>query len=361
MTAVTALTAQYDALAEAGRITSDPAQRAAAGVFDERIEAITAMARRRFGLRRPTAPKGLYCWGDVGRGKTMLMDLAAEAMTAAGINVRRFHFHEFMAQVHDRVHSPAIARKKDPARHVAAAIADGATVLCFDEMEVRDIADAMIIARVIDGFISTGGVLIATSNRHPDDLYKDGLHRDRFLPFIALIKEKLVIHEIASSNDWRQQQLAGMPHWFAGPPETTRPPLEQAWDQLSGGSERREDHLTVAGRRLTIPQVAGSVAFASFDDLCGQPLAARDYLAIADRYAGLFLEGIPVMDDALQNEARRFMWLIDALYNQQRFLVASAEAEMAALYSGRQWQAEFPRTLSRLRQMTGNFVEIQPD
>ena len=339
----------YQARVDAGVITDDPAQDEVLEAFQRLGDALTA---RRLPWQKNGAVKGLYVWGGVGRGKTMLMDLAMSWLEKKGVPCRRFHFHDFMTAVHDRVHGPDLAGERDPARKVAGLIAGSAKVLMFDEMEIRDIADAMIISRVMSGFIESGGVVVMTSNRHPDDLYAGGLHRERFLPFIDLVKSRLVVQEIVSTTDWRKRILAGMDGYFSGDGTTTRRQLDDVFVRLSGGVEAGRDTVTVAGRQLGFDRIAGSVLAADFADLCMQPLAARDYLAIAGRFAGVVLYDIPPMDDEMRNEARRFIWLVDALYDRGRFLVASSSVEMAQLYTGDVWAAEFPRTLSRLGEMT---------
>jgi cell division protein ZapE len=333
-----------------GLLQDDPQQYPVLAAFERLGEDLTA---RRLPWQRREAVKGLYLWGGVGRGKTMLMDLAMTWLTGEKkVRCCRFHFHDFMAAVHDRVKEPDLARERDPARHVAAHIANNAKVIFFDEMEIRDIADAMIVSRVMGGFMETGGVLVMTSNRNPDDLYKGGLHRDRFLPFIEMIKQRLVIHEMASETDWRQRILDGMDGYFEGDNEDTRILLDDVFIHLSGGMDPEPGHVLVAGRDISFDRVAGSVLSTNFVELCMQPLASRDYLAIAERFAGIVLQGIPVMDDTMRNEARRFIWLIDALYDKGRFLVASSPVAMENLYAGETWAAEFPRTVSRLTEMT---------
>ncbi|XDZ65701.1 cell division protein ZapE [Alphaproteobacteria bacterium LSUCC0684] len=348
------LTAEYDRRINEGRLKDDPAQRAVLPHLDELAAALVSPAReinRFLPFRRVLPPKGLYLWGGVGRGKSMLMDMFAAAINGK-VRARRFHFHDFMVSVHDRIHAPELSRSADPAREVARSIADGAKVICFDEMEIRDIADAMIVARVIEGFMDGGGVLVTTSNRHPDCLYEGGLHRERFLPFIELIKARMTVHELASQVDWRQQIRKGMAGWYTPLGQDSDIAMEKAFDQLRGGVPEMPQTIEVAGRKIEVPRAAGSVAMMGFDHLCSQPLAARDYLVLADRFSGLLITGIPVLDDMLRNEARRFMWLVDAFYDRGRFLVCSAAAGIDKLYQGDAWKKEFPRTQSRLVEMT---------
>lgn len=348
------LTDEYERRIAEGRLEDDPAQRAVLPQLDALAEALASspgLAKRFLSIGKKPTPKGLYLWGGVGRGKSMLMDMFAAAISAK-TRVRRYHFHDFMVSVHDRIHAPELARSADPAREVARSIADGAKVLCFDEMEIRDIADAMIVARVIEGFMDGGGVLVTTSNRHPDNLYEGGLHRERFMPFIELIKTRLSINELASPVDWRQRILTGMPGWYTPLGKDSETAMEKAFDQLRGGVPVSPQWVDVAGRKIEVRLAAGSVAMMGFDALCCQPLAARDYLALADRFSGLLIADIPVMDDMMRNEARRFMWLVDAFYDRGRFLVCSAAAGMTQLYQGEAWAKEFPRTQSRLAEMT---------
>jgi cell division protein ZapE len=346
------LNTEYSRRITIGAISDDAAQRLAIESLDELLTQLRSTKKGFWGFGQTLPPKGIYLWGGVGRGKSMVMDMFADCARRARITICRLHFHDFMIAVHDRIHEPKLAKKKDPARHVAAAISGGAKVICFDEMEVRDIADAMIVSRVIEGFFAGGGVMVSTSNRPPDDLYENGLHRDRFLPFIALLKDKMAIHHLGGDTDWRQRLLAGLPSWYTPNDVTSRRAMMAAFDQLSGGAEVSPVTVTVKGRDITFKRGAGSVAAVSFDEICAQPLAARDYIALAERLAGVLIYDIPRLDDTMRNEARRFMWLVDAFYDRKRFLVCSAETEPDDLYHGSAWKAEFPRTQSRLTEMT---------
>ncbi|MDA8874012.1 cell division protein ZapE, partial [Alphaproteobacteria bacterium] len=250
----------------------------------------------------------------------------------------------------DVIHQARSTGADDPIEMAAADLARRGAVICFDEMEVRDIADAMILARLFSGMLKRGVIVVATSNRHADDLYKNGLHRDRFLPFIDLLKQRCEMCQLDDGTDWRGAVLADLPAWHV-PSQTARPQLESAFDKLAGGVEITAETIRVAGRDITIERAAGDVGFASFASLCDVPLGARDYLAIAGRFAGLVLSDVPQFTDANENVARRFMWLIDALYDRGRFLIASAEADIGHLYQGHQWQFEFARTASRLGEM----------
>lgn len=341
----------YQRRIDAGEINDDTPQKQAIGPLDQLLDQLTAKSSR-FSFRSKPAPKGVYLYGGVGRGKSMVMDMFADQARQCGINTARFHFHDFMTAVHDQIHNPKLAKKDDPARYVAAAITGGAKLLCFDEMEVRDIADAMILVRVMGGFFDDGGVVVATSNRHPDDLYENGLHRDRFLPFIDQLKTKVTLHEMVSSTDHRQRILAAMPAWYNPLGADADHAMAGAFARLTSGHETSPVQVMVAGRQIRFEDVANNIAKVHFDQVCGAALAARDYLALADRYSGLLICNIPRLDDDLRNETRRLMWLVDAFYDRGRFLVCSAETEIMGLYGGDAWHHEFPRTVSRLTEMT---------
>ena len=351
-------------------LNSDPAQREVALKLDHLVERLIATRSPRgfvlgaanlflrwLRLFHRDTVKGLYIYGGVGRGKTMLMDMFHESVKALQIDedgvpaIWRLHFHDFMVLAQDLIHEARHNGADDPIESAAVELAARGIVVCFDEMEVRDIADAMILARLFSGMLDRGVVVVATSNRHADDLYKDGLHRDRFLPFITLLKERCEMCQLNEGTDWRSVELAGLPAWYT-PSHASRDQLDAAFGQLAGGVVVTHETIRVAGREIIIEKAAGDIGFASFASLCDVPLGARDYLAIAGRFAGLVLSDVPKFTDENDNVARRFMWLIDALYDRGRFLIASADADIANLYQGYQWQFEFERTASRLGEMT---------
>jgi len=347
---------------QSGGLQPDPGQAAAMGHLDALFHKLAAMSAppRSGGLSRffrrsakaVAPPKGLYLHGGVGRGKTLLMDIFAEA--AAPMNSQRFHFHDFMVNAQNAVQAARQAGKTAPIESAADQLIAAGRIICFDEMEIRDIADAMIIRRLFLALWDRGMILVTTSNRPPDLLYLDGLHRDRFLPFIDDLNDKLNVHEIASGQDWRKAFLQSVSGWHLQPgpqDKTVQHALDQIFSTLGGTAEVTAETMSFAGRSLCFDRVAGDVVDTGFDRLCGQPLGVRDYLAVADRFSGLVLRDIPVLDDARQNEARRFMWLVDALYDRGRFMIASAEAQVDELYHGDRWAFEFDRTCSRLQEM----------
>jgi cell division protein ZapE len=313
-------------------------------------------------LARPASTKsapvrGLYIHGEVGRGKTMLMDMFFA--TCAVKRKRRAHFHEFMADVHDRVHAYRQKLKagqisgKDPITLTAGDLAAQAAVLCFDEFHVTDIADAMILGRLFTQLFARGVVMIATSNVAPDDLYKDGLNRALFLPFIRLMKEHVDVVRLEARTDFRQEKLVGVKVWHVPADKAAKAALDETWRQVTHGHESRGHELVVKGRILRVPRAAMGAARFNFQELCGQPLGPGDYLKIAQEFHTLMLDHIPVIKAAQRNEAKRFITLIDALYDYAVELIASAEAEPAALYEGEDGTEahEFKRTASRLTEM----------
>jgi cell division protein ZapE len=358
---------RYAALAAAGEIERDPAQAAVAARLT-RLNARLAehqLARKSsalgwmFGRNQNGAGplKGLYIFGDVGRGKTMLMDLFFAASPVP--RKRRTHFHEFMLGVHERVHAWRQQLKRgevngdDPIAPVAAALAEEAWLLCFDEFHVTDIADAMILGRLFTRLFEHGVVVVATSNVAPDELYRDGLNRDLFLPFIGLLGQHMDVVRLAARADFRLEKLTGGAVWYVPPDEDADVALDMTWERLTGAFTGAPCELTVKGRTIHVPQAARGVARFTFQQLCAQPLAASDYLRIAHEFHTLLVDRIPVMDYAQRNEAKRFIILIDTLYDRAVKLVASAEAEPDGLYradNGFEAQ-EFRRTASRLIEM----------
>jgi cell division protein ZapE len=359
--------ARYATLVATGEIEHDPAQARAIDLLTELESRLREhrLARKSsslgwlFGARersRQEVIKGLYIYGDVGRGKTMLMDLFFEASPVK--RKRRVHFHEFMADVHEHVRHFREKQKsgnngEDPIQLTAAALADESWLLCFDEFHVTDIADAMILGRLFRRMFELGVVVVATSNVPPDELYKDGLNRALFLPFIALIEQHMVVTQLVARTDFRLEKLAGQPVWHVPANRTADAALDDAWKRLTGGHPGAPHELTVKGRKVRVPCAAMGIARFLFHDLCEQPLAASDYLRIAHDFHTLVLDRIPVMDFSKRNEAKRFIILIDTLYDHAVKLVASAAAEPDGLYPADEgFEAqEFKRTASRLIEM----------
>jgi cell division protein ZapE len=358
---------RYQARVRASEIEPDPAQAAVVATLT-RLE--TRLAQHRLSRKSSSLGwlfakrklnggplKGLYVHGEVGRGKTMLMDLFFA--TSPVVRKRRAHFHEFMLDVHERVHGWRQRRKRgevggdDPIGPVASTLADEAWLLCFDEFHVTDIADAMILGRLFRALFDRGVVLVTTSNVAPDELYRDGLNRALFLPFIAMMQAHVDVVRLDARTDFRLEKLANAPVWHVPASADADAALDAAWLRLTGGRNGSARELTVKGRVLRVPRAAMGVARFSFHDLCEQPLGAIDYLRIAHDFHTVVLDRIPVMTYADRNAANRFIALIDTLYDNAVKLVASAAAEPDALYEATEgYEAqEFRRTASRLIEM----------
>jgi cell division protein ZapE len=369
------ITAQYAAGIEAGKVERDPAQLA---VVDRlaRLEGDIIqhrLARKSSSLgwlfardKKQASLKGLYIYGEVGRGKTMLMDLFYEVSPVQ--RRRRAHFHEFMIDVHERVHGLRQKMKvgeyagEDPIELVAKDLAREAWLLCFDEFHVTDIADAMILGRLFAQLFTRGVVVVATSNVAPVDLYKDGLNRALFVPFIDMLEAHMDIVRLASRTDFRLEKLAGLAVWHVPADEAADAALDDAWRRLARENDGAAQELALKGRTIHVPRAAMGVARFSFHDLCEQPLAAADYLRIAHEYHTIILDHIPVMTFDNRNAAKRFIILIDTLYDMNVKLIASAAAEPDALYRADEgYEAqEFRRTASRLIEMRSEEYLARP-
>ena len=339
---------EYEARVAAGQIKRDPVQVACLPEL-ERIRAEVHKPQKSGLFRKaPPPPKGLYLWGGVGRGKSMLMDLFVDTLE---VPARRVHFHAFMQEMHAGMHAERKKGTEDVIKPVAKKVSDAVKVLAFDEMQITDITDAMIVGRLFEKLFKRGTIVVTTSNRHPDDLYKDGLNRQIFLPFIAMLKEKLDVHQLDSPTDYRRERLRGMEVYHSPLGPEAQAEMDRAWNELTSGHEGEPLTLEVTGRRVTVPRFHNGVGRASFDDLCARPLGAADYLAIAADVRTLMIDDIPRLGVHNANEAKRFVTLIDALYEAKARLICSAEAAPEALYPEGKGAFEFERTASRLSEM----------
>jgi cell division protein ZapE len=330
-----------------GEIQPDEAQEDVVAALDV-LAQMLAHKKRLFGKYEP--PRGLYIHGAVGRGKSMLMDMFYEAAPVEA--KRRVHFNAFMLDVHERLNQARADHHDDPLGFVAAQVAAETRLLCFDEFQVKDVADAMILSRFFTALIDDGVIVVATSNVAPNDLYQGGLQRDLFLPFISVLKARLDIVHIDDGIDYRLARLAGRQVWFNPDNSAARAEIDSLFADFSKGEWAMPEVVDVAGRALVVPLAAGRIARFTYDQLCRQPLGAADYLALADRFSVLVVDHIPRLDPANRNEVARFISLIDQLYDRHIGLVASAEVPAQALYpeTGPQ-AAEFARTASRLAEM----------
>lgn len=340
----------YETRVNTGVVQPDPAQRAILPVLDRVLADLAAPVKRGLFRKTPAPIKGVYLWGGVGRGKSMLMDMMAEL---APPPKQRRHFHEFMQSVHAGMTKARKTGVDDAIAPVADAIIADTRFLAFDEMQITDIADAMIVGRLFERLFAGGVTVVATSNRHPDELYKDGLNRALFVPFIAMLKDRMEVVELASPTDHRQGRLAGAQVYFSPADAVARVALAEVWAQLTGGQESPLT-LKVNGRAVEIPHFHNGVARARFHDLCSRPLGAADYLALARAARVLILEDVPQLSSENFNEAKRFVTLIDALYEARVKLFLSAAARPDMLYVEGEGAFEFARTASRLQEMQGD-------
>jgi cell division protein ZapE len=370
------VSAQYAAGVAAGRVESDAAQLAVielmtkleARILEHRLARKSSTLGWLFASRERGQPdlKGLYIYGEVGRGKTMLMDFFFE--TSPVVRKRRAHFHEFMIDVHERVHALRQEMKRgrhagtDPIRHVADQLSDEAWLLCFDEFHVTDIADAMILGRLFGHMFERGVVVVATSNVPPRELYKDGLNRALFLPFIDLLEGHMEVARLDARTDFRLEKLAGLPVWHVPDDAAATAALDEAWRRLAGGHAGAPAELAMRGRSLHVPRAFMGVARFSFHELCEAPLAAADYLRLAREYHTLIVDHIPAMTYDNRNAAKRFIILIDTLYDLNVKLIASAAEKPDALYRADEgFEAqEFKRTASRLIEMGSQAYLARP-
>ncbi|MBF9031317.1 cell division protein ZapE [Rhodobacterales bacterium HKCCE3408] len=346
------LTALYDTRVAEGLLRPDPTQR----WILEKLEPLrthleTARPRGFFDrFRKAEAPEtlGMYLWGGVGRGKSMLMDLF-HAHTGIA-EKRRVHFHAFMQEIQSALHAARKTGVDDAIKPVAEQVSSKLRLLCFDEMQITDIADAMIVGRLFEKLFEAGVTVVTTSNRPPKDLYKDGLNRDLFLPFIKLLETKLEVVQLEAATDYRQDRLAGETVWFTPADAAAKSAIDLIWKDLTGGREE-ELVLELKGREVHLPRFWAGQVRASFADLCGKPLGPADYIALTGAAKVVIVEDIPVLSRDKSNEAKRFVTLVDTLYEAKTRLIASAAAEPEALYVEGEGSFEFERTASRLREM----------
>ena len=358
---------KYQMLVGSGELEADPAQAAAVARLSDLVAELAlwrprwqrggARLLQLFSSQVKSAPRGVYIHGKVGRGKTMLMDLFFDEAPVA--RKRRMHFHQFMAEVHDQITEARTMHAGDPIPYVAQHITAHTALLCFDELHVRDIADAMILGRLFEAMFEGGIVIVATSNSAPHDLYKHGLNHMLFEPFIDLIGAHMDEFELKAQKDFRLDKLSGRPLYFSPLNESATAQMDDMWSKLTGGTAAGPMGLEVKGRNLTVPLAAMGVARFQFDDLCAQPLGSLDYLRIAQVFHTILIDDIPILGPERRNEARRFINLIDTLYDNRISVVVSAAAEPDLLYVKGTGADMFERTQSRLIEMRSQSYLLQ--
>ena len=337
----------YDGLVTSGEIFRNEAQISVLPHLDALKTELEQPVKKSLFRKAPPPPKGLYIWGGVGTGKSFLMDLFAANVD---VPARRVHFHAFMQEVQNALHVARAASEQDALNVVARNLSKGLRLLALDEMQSKDIADAMIVGRLFTLMREDGVVCVTTSNRPPDDLYKDGLNRQLFLPFIAYLKEHLIVHDMQSETDFRQNRMSGAQVYFTPLNSVSSQGVEELWRDLTSGRDIRHS-LQVKGRSLDIPRYHNGVGRLSFYDLCGKPLGPADYLTLAEALRVIVIDDIPQLGRHNFNEAKRFVTLIDALYESKTRLICSAAALPEMLYLEGEGVFEFERTASRLREM----------
>ena len=348
--------AAYDELIARGALTPDPAQSDAVALFDRVLAELTAPARRRFGFRTKHEPvRGLYLHGEVGRGKTMLMDLFFAAVPFA--EKRRVHFHEFMDEVHTGIAAlrKSARGKNDDADPVEAVVKpilkSGLRLLCLDEFHVHDIANAMLLDRLFGKLFAGGVTLVATSNVLPDDLYKDGLNRQLFLPFIALLKQQCEVASLPSEQDYRRLKFSGQQVYAFGTGPEVQAAMDKLWLRITGGEPGVPGTVESIGRQIPVPLMALGAARFAFADLCEKPLGTRDFVRIAHHFDSVLIDNVPQMDRTMSSAAKRFILLIDSLYDRGVKLAASFAVPLDQLGQDDKTAFEFQRTISRLTEM----------
>lgn len=353
---------EYTKRVDTGVFIADSVQRDACRTLDELATRLLNQPRKWF--KKAESPKGLYIWGGVGRGKSMLMDMFFELVPVEA--KRRVHFHAFMEETHQHIKKwrtlTQRERKKskfrsknsidDPIASAAKRIASGTSLLCFDEFQVTQIADAMILSRLFGFLFEEGITIVATSNRVPEDLYKNGINRELFTPFIRILRENCNVLHLDATQDYRLDRLSKAPVWLTPINEETKLSLDLAWQSLTVGAEPQPTTIIIKGRQLQIKNAAAGVARFTFDELCARPLGAADYLQIAAQFHTVLIDEIPVLLESKRNEAARFITLIDTLYESKVKLVVTAAAQPDKIYTKGDGTFEFQRTSSRLREMS---------